>query len=180
MTRIMMLAGAMTLALIPAFAGEARAQTNHLIVPQSIRYEHMAVIDRLTKEAAKPGVTAAVAERALALIKTHFAKEEAFVFPPLGLLDEITAGEMPTAEVKKAAIEMVQRTKAAKDELDREHVQITALTGELIQLATRSDEPATIAFASDLATHALHEAEVLQPAAIMVGEYLQSKPAAGE
>jgi hypothetical protein len=148
---------------------------NHLMVPQSIRYEHAAIIDRLTKEAAKPGVAAAVAERTLNVVKTHFAKEEEFVFPPLGLLDQITAGEMPSDQVRKTAIDMAQRTKLAGEELNREHIQITAALDELIQAASRANEPSLIAFATDLAAHSLHETEILQPTTIMIGEYLKSK-----
>lgn len=156
-------------------AAPADAPPNHLMVPQSIRYEHAAIIDRLAKEAAKPGVAAAVAERTLNVVKTHFAKEEEFVFPPLGLLDQITAGETPSDQVKKAAIDMAERTKLASGELAHEHIQITAMIDELIQAATRANEPALIAFASDVAAHSLNETEILQPTTIMIGEFLRSK-----
>jgi hypothetical protein len=106
-----------TLAPIPAINGAALAQASHLMVPQSIRFEHAAIIERLTKEAAKSGVAAATAQKALILVKAHFAKEEEFVFPPLGLLDQIAAGESPSDTIKKAAIDMIERTKAAKDSL---------------------------------------------------------------
>jgi hypothetical protein len=162
-------------AMLPAFVSIARAQSNHLMVPQSLRYEHQAVIDRLTKEAARSGLAAAVAGRALVVVKTHFAKEEEFVFPPLSLLDQIAAGEMPSDDVKKAAIDMAQRTKAATDDLKREHELLVTLMNQLVQGATQADEPALMTFASDLAAHALDEVEILEPATIMIGQYLQSK-----
>ena len=162
------------------FLHAAGAQTNHLMVPQSVRYEHNNVIDRLTKEAAKPGVAAAVAQRLLVFLKAHFAKEEDFVFPPLGLLDQIAAGEMPSESVAKAAIDMATRTKAAKDELEQEHVQIFSMADELIQAATRAAEPDLRAFASDVAAHSLQETEILQPATIMIGEYLKAKSFHGQ
>jgi hypothetical protein len=46
---------------------------------------------------------------------------------------------------------------------------------QLRQAATQADEVALIAFASDLAAHALDEIEILEPATIMIGQYLQSK-----
>jgi hypothetical protein len=172
MTKAAILAGG---ALLVLLACPATAQVNHLMVPQSIRYEHNAVIERLTKEAARPGVASAVAQRLLVLVKAHFTKEEEFVFPPLGLLDQIEAGEMPTDPVRKAAIEMAARTEAAKDDLEQEHVQIFSMTQELIQYATRASEPELKSFASDLAAHSLQETEILQPTTIMIGKYLQAK-----
>jgi hypothetical protein len=168
------------LAPIPAINGAALAQASHLIVPQSIRFEHAAIIERLTKEAAKSGVSAAIAQKALLLIKAHFAKEEEFVFPPLGLLDQITAGETPSDAIKKAAIDMIERTKAAKDSLHEDHIQITALMNDLIQAATRVSEPDLIAFAGNVAAHNLGEIEILQPAAVMIGDYLRSKSSPGQ
>jgi Hemerythrin HHE cation binding domain len=162
------------LASTPTLRAAADGQPNHLMVPQSIRYEHAAILDRLAKEAAKPGVAAAVAERVLGVVKVHFAKEEEFVFPPLGLLDQITAGEIPSAQVSKAAIDMAERTKLASEELNQEHTQITSMMDELIRVATRVNEPALMAFATDLAVHSLHETEILQPTTIMIGAYLPS------
>ena len=103
------------------------------------------------------------------------AKEEEFVFPPLGLLDQIAAGEMPSDDVKKAAIDMAERTKAATDDLRQEHELLVTLMNQLVQAATRADEPALMTFASDLAAHALDEIEILEPTTIMIGQYLRSK-----
>ena len=71
-----------------------------------------------------------MAGRALVVARAHFAKEEEFVFPPLGLLDQIAAGEMPSDDVKKAAIDMAERTKAARlappPGLHRRHLSVSA------------------------------------------------------
>ena len=166
---------AVFLAMLPAFVSMAHPQSSHLMVPQSLRYEHQAVIDRLTKEAARSGPAAAVAGRALVVARAHFAKEEEFVFPPLGLLDQIAAGEMPSDDVKKAAIDMAECTKTATEDLRREHELLVTLMNQLVQAATRADEPALMTFASDLAAHALDEIEILEPTTIMIGQYLRSK-----
>jgi hypothetical protein len=167
------------LAPIPDCFSATDAQPNHLMVPQSIRYEHNQIIDRLTKEAAKSGVAAAVAQRLLVVMKAHFAKEEDFVFPPLGLLDQITAGEMPSDSVKKTAIEMADRTRAAAGDLNEEHLQITSMMDELIQAATRANEPGLAVFATDVAAHSLNEIEILLPTTILIGDYLRSNSPAG-
>ena len=175
MSKKAIIVGAVALAMLPAVVNRANAQSSHLMVPQSIRYEHKTIIDRLTKEAGRSGVAAAVAQRTLVVIKAHFAKEEEFVFPPLGLLDQIAAGEMPSADVKRAAIDMAERTKMAQADLNQEHLQIVGLMNELVQYATRAEEPGLMAFASDLAAHSLHEVEILEPTTIMIGQYLGSK-----
>jgi hypothetical protein len=69
------------LAAFPTLVSVAHAQANHLMVPQSVRYEHNAIIDRLTKEAAKRGAVGAVPGRALVVVKAHFAKEEEWSRP---------------------------------------------------------------------------------------------------
>ena len=171
------IAAALFVALASAstLGAPADTQPNHLMIPQSIRYEHASILDRLTKEAARPGPAAAVAGRILGVMKAHFAKEEEFVFPPLGLLDQITAGEMPSVQISRMAIDMANRTKVAGQELNQEHIRLTAMMDELIQAAKQSDEAPLIAFATDLAAHSLQEIEILQPTTIMIGEYLQSK-----
>ena len=164
----------------PGIDTAALAQPSHLMVPQSISFEHAAIVERLTKEAAKSGVSAAIAQRALILIKAHFAKEEEFVLPPLGLLDQITAGELPTDSVKKAALDMIERAKASKDNLQEDEIQITSIMNELVQAATRADETDLAVFASNVAAHNLGEIEVLEPATLLIGDYLRSKPSTGE
>jgi hypothetical protein len=168
------------LAAIPGIDRAALAQPSHLAVSQSIRFEHTAIVERLTKEAAKSGAAAAIAQKALVFIKAHFAKEEEFVFPPLGLLDQITAGESPSDSVKAAALDMIERTKASKDSLQEDHIQITSMMNDLIQAATRANEPDLIAFAGNVAAHTLGEFEVLQPATLMIGDYLRSQRSAGQ
>jgi hypothetical protein len=168
------------LAPTPGVDMAALAQPSHLAVPQSVRFEHAAIVERLTKEAAKSGVSAAIAQKALVLIKAHFAKEEEFVFPPLGLLDQIAAGEVPTDSIKKAAIDMIERTKASKDSLQEDHIQITSMMNDLIQAATRANEADLVAFASNVAAHNLGEIEVMQPATLLIGDYLRSKSSPGQ
>jgi len=70
---------------------------------------------------------------------------------------------------------MAERTKMAQADLNQEHLQIVGLMNELVQYATRAEEPGLMAFASDLAAHSLHEVEILEPTTIMIGQYLGSK-----
>jgi hypothetical protein len=60
--------------LLAAVDRAAFAQSTALTVPQSIRFEHAVIIERLTKEAARAGATGVVAQKALIFIKDHFRK----------------------------------------------------------------------------------------------------------
>ena len=154
----------------PAFG-----QSNALTVPQSIRVEHAAIIERLTKEAARADATGVVAQKALVFIKDHFAREEEFVFPPLGLLDEIAEGQLPDDATIKIAIEMAERTKKSRASFHEDHVTITSLMNELRESATKLRETDLVAFASSVAAHSLNEVEVVEPTTVMIGEYLRTK-----
>jgi hypothetical protein len=151
-------------------------QSNALTVPQSIRLEHAAIIERLTKEAARTDATGVVAQKPLVFIKDHFAREEEFVFPPLGLLDDIAEGQLPDDATIKIAIEMAERTKKSRASFHEDHVTITSLMNELRESATKMRETDLVAFASGVAAHNLNEIEVVQPTTVMIGEYLQLLP----
>jgi hypothetical protein len=164
-----------TFAVICVASAPAFGQSNALTIPQSIRFEHAAIIERLTKEAALPTAPGMVARKALAVIKDHFAREEEFVFPPLGLLDEIAEGRLPDDATIKIAIEMAERTKKSRASFYQDHVTITSLMNELRESATKMRETDLVAFASSIAAHNLNEIEVVQPTTVMIGEYLRSK-----
>ena len=66
----------------PMASGNA-ADQSALQVPQSISYEHEQIIKDLTNFAKREVAHAAAAQKALVLIKTHYAKEEAIVLPAL-------------------------------------------------------------------------------------------------
>ena len=75
---------------------------------------------------------------------------------------------------------MIERTKASKDSLQEDHIQITSIMNDLIQAATRANEADLVVFASNVAAHNLGEIEVLQPATLLIGDYLRSKPSSGQ
>ena len=114
----------------PMATGNA-ADQSALQVPQSISYEHEQIIRDLTNFAKREVAHAAAAQKALIVIKTHYAKEEAFVLPPLALLPKITKGAI--SKDMEPAIAMADRTKAALPDLQNDHVQITSLMNELIE-----------------------------------------------
>jgi hypothetical protein len=68
------------------------------------------------------------------------------------------------------AIESADRLKNARDELFAEHAQIMHAVGALALLSDKTNDGATMEFVSRLASHVMSEIEVLEPAAVLVGE----------
>jgi len=96
----------------PMAAGNA-ADQSALQVPQSIDYEHEQIIEELTNFAKREVAHAAAVQKALIAIKAHYAKEEAFVLPPLALLPNIAKGAISKDTALKdmePAIAMAERS----------------------------------------------------------------------
>jgi hypothetical protein len=70
------------------------AEQMSLQVPQSIRHQHEQIMSRLAGFAKDSGPVGVAASKALLVLKDHYAKEEAFVLPPLGLLPRLAKGEV--------------------------------------------------------------------------------------
>jgi len=102
----------------PMTAGNA-AGRSALQVPQSIAYEHEQIIKELGCFAKREVAHTASVQRALTVIKAHYAKEEEFVLPPLALLPQIVKSAI--SKDMEPAIAMADRTKAALAELQDDH-----------------------------------------------------------
>ena len=143
-----------------------------LQVPQSIRLQHDQIISRLDHLAQRSDQeSAAAAQKALTFLKQHYAKEEAFVLPPLGLLPRLAKGDI--AKDMEPAIEMADRVRAALPEFERDHIEITSLMNELIAVGQSRRNDELVRLATRVAAQSLNDIEVAQPAAILVGDYLR-------
>jgi len=169
------------LTVAPMAAGRA-ADQSALQVPQSIRYEHDQIIKDLTNFAKREVAYAAVVQKALTVIKAHYAKEEAFVLPPLALLPKMAKGaiskDMSSKELEPA-IAMADRTKAALPELQNDHIQITSLMNELIEAGQADHDEELTRLATRVATQSLNDLEITQPTTILIGDYLRLRLATG-
>lgn len=149
------------------------AQTT-LQVPQSIRLQHEQIISRLEHFAnSKDKETAAAAQQAAAFLKEHYAREEQFVLPPLGLLSRIAKGQISTD--MEPAIAMADRTKSALPEFENDHIKITSLMNELIEVGRRKKTDELVRFATRVAAQSLNDIEVNQPTSILIGDYLRQR-----
>jgi hypothetical protein len=146
----------------------------HLVTPNSVQLQHAQIIGRLEDYARQSGPIGAAAQRALAFVKAHYAKEEEFVLPLLGLLSALPQGSVSKGDMERA-LKMAEDTKAAGDELYADHVQITALMTELADAANESNAKELVRFATRVAAQSLNDMEVLHPTAVLIGEYIRMK-----
>jgi hypothetical protein len=146
-------------------------------IPQSISYEHEQIVKDLTSFARREVAHAASVEKALIVIKAHYAKEKAFVLPALALLPRIAKGGV--SKDMESAIAMADRTKAALPELQDDHIRITSLMNELIEVGKTAHDEELIQLATRVAIQSLSDVEVAQPTAILVGDYLRQHLARG-
>lgn len=159
-------------------ATASAADQSELRVPQSISYEHERIIKDLTNFAKREVAHAAAAQKALIVIKAHYAKEEAFVLPPLALLPRIAKGAV--SKDMEPAIAMADRTKAALPELQNDHVQITSLMNELIEAGKADHDEELTRLATRVAIQSLNDFEMTQPTTILIGDFLRLRLAKGD
>jgi hypothetical protein len=193
-TLIAPLAATVALALI--VIGQATAQHEHgqqhtgaaaadaskqsvLKPPPAMAAEHAHLHDQLAAALKAGGKTAEAAGEVEAVLKSHFAHEDAYALPPLGLLEPMAQGTEPTAEQVKAAIAMADNLRASYRQMLDEHRQLTQSLKELEAAANAENKPHAAEFARALTLHAQNEEQVLYPATLMIGEYLKLRQAGG-
>jgi hypothetical protein len=141
------------------------------VVPESLRTEHEALseeLDRLTREAGQIGEAAReVAER----LRLHVRCEEEIALPPLGLLPELAAGHVRPD--MRPVMELAHRLRVDLPRLLDDHIAIVGLAEALRDKAREMGRIDAASLAQNLILHAEAEEDVLYPAAILVGQYLQ-------
>lgn len=146
-------------------------------IPGSLKAEHEelhAVLGAATREEGELGVAAsAVAE----LMHPHFLKEEEYALPPLGLLRDLSHGDV-TPDMK-GVLSLTDKLKADLDQMLKEHQLIVAALDSLATVAARAGRTEYVEFTEALKLHAQTEEEVSYPAAILIGEYVRAKLEAG-
>lgn len=140
-------------------------------IPTPLKVEHEALHDTLKKATREGGAVGAAAREVARLLHPHFVREEEFAMPPLALLATLATGEA-SADMAPA-VEMGRRLQAELPAMLQEHQQIVAALARLEAAARDAGLPAYEDFAADLKLHAQTEEQVLYPAAVLVGKYLQ-------
>ncbi len=144
-----------------------------LKTPQSLRAEHDELHAQLAQAIGSGGATGEAAARVAEALHPHFLKEEEYALPPLGLLPALAEGRV--LPEMQAAVAMAHRLKADLGHMLQEHKEIVAALEALKEAASSEGNAAAVHFAEKLVLHAQTEEEVLYPATILVGEYLNLK-----
>jgi hypothetical protein len=181
-------AAILSIVLIAFFASSASAQhqehnksqpaTSNLAVPSAMRVEHQHLHQNLAEALASGGKTAEAAKKVEAVLTPHFAEEEEYAMPPLGLLEMLSHGRQPTEQQVREAVKMSDTLRKNYDRMLDEHGQIAAALQQLATSAKAEKKPRQAEFAEALMLHAQNEEQILYPAALLVGDYLKLKAAA--
>lgn len=158
-----------------ALALPAKAQTADVKhpIPQSERLEHQQTMAELTALSHRHGQIGEEARKALELYKAHVQREEAYILPPLSLLPMLAQGKV-TPDMAWA-LPMVDRVKAEHEQIFQEHTKITDAMSALHAAAQRAHDQHVQDFAESALADSLTDLEIMEPAVLLVGEYLRSK-----
>ena len=144
---------------------------NH--TPASLTIEHEQLHAELTRATREPGALGEAAYAVARVLHEHFAKEEKFAMPPLGLLSKLAWGA-PTPDMVPM-LELTRKLKAELPQMLLEHKEIVASLERFRSRARDAAREDYVRFADALILHAQTEEEVLYPAAVLVGEFLELK-----
>ena len=142
-------------------------------ISKSIKLEHEELHENLEEATMELGSIGEAAKAMHEALQPHFLKEEEFALLPLGLLFQLSKGQT-TPEMKEMIV-MAEKLKAELDQMLKEHKEIVARLKILTEAALKENKLEYVQFAEKLALHAQTEEEVLYPAAILVGKYLETK-----
>ena len=142
-------------------------------IPASLHLEHEELHAELAKATQVTGGLGEAAKNVAAILGPHFRKEEEYALPPLGLLSLLARGKIRPA--MKEVLPMTDKLEADLPQMLEEHKAIVTALKYLIEEAKNAKMPKYVHFAEKLTLHAQNEEEVLYPAALLVGEYIQLK-----
>lgn len=109
------------------------------------------------------------AEQLAKILHSHFKKEEEYALPPLGLLLELADGRWDLDA--STVIKMADKLQSQMSEMKKEHENIRVVLNKLENIDTNNTKIQR--FIKDLSIHIDIEDQVLYPATLLVGNYLQ-------
>lgn len=143
----------------------------NLETPTPLMLMHQALHAEIIEASKLTGRTGLAAQRVARLIEPHYAKEEEFALPPLGLLPMMAEGMIEPQMA--AAITLVKRLHDEMPDLVAERHMIVAALEQLMAAAEAEGHAELVEHAERLMLHEENEERVYYPAAILVGKYLQ-------
>lgn len=146
---------------------------NSIKIPPALKAEHDNLHTVLEKALNSGGKTAAAAEEVEEKLRPHFLEEEEYALPPLGLLVPLSEGNLDPQMAE--AIPLANRLKTNYKKMLQEHEAIVLSLKKLSSASHDENKPEYARFAADLILHAQNEEQVLYPATILIGKYLEIK-----
>lgn len=142
-----------------------------LKTPVPLQSAHQALHAEIAKAAKLEGRAGTAARLTERLIERHFAKEEQFVLPPLGLLPSLAHGTIE--QEMAAAITLAAALHDQLPDLLAEQRVIIAALEELMAAAEDEGHAELVEVAEKMMLHEEIERQVSYPTAILIGKYLQ-------
>lgn len=142
-------------------------------VPASLNEEHEELHNEFARITEAGGAVGEAAKKVAMIMHPHFAKEEEYAMPPLGLLEPLSQGEIKT-EMRDMLL-ITDKLKAMLPQMLTEHQAIVDALIKLANISIKENRMEVAFIAKKLIAHVKSEEEVLYPAAILVGEYLKLK-----
>ena len=141
-------------------------------IPAALKAEHEELHGELVRATKAGGRTGDAARAVATLMHPHFIKEEEYALPPLGLLGQLSKGEMDDS--MSDVISMTDKLEAELPVMLAEHKAIVKALERLIEAAKSENKPEYMRFAERLTAHARAEEEVSYPTALLIGRYLKA------
>ncbi len=142
-----------------------------LNTPTPLKSEHQALHAEINQALKLEGRTGKATRLVARLIERHFAKEEEFALPPLGLLPALAQGTIEPQMA--AAITLAAKLHDQLPDLLAEQRVIVAALEELMATAENEGHAELVEFAEKLMLHEEIERQVAYPTTILIGKYLQ-------
>jgi hypothetical protein len=142
-----------------------------LETPTPLKSEHQALSAEISQALKLEGRTGKATRLVARLMERHFAREEEFALPPLGLLPALAQGTIETGMA--AAVTMAARLHDELPNLLAEQRVVVAALEELMAAAESEGHAELVGFAETLMLHEEIERQVTYPTAILIGKYLQ-------
>ena len=156
-----------------AHPSPATEKSKSFAIPKPMEMEHEELHSDLTQLTKAGGQTGEAAKAVAAVLDNHFAKENEFALPPLGLLIPLSQGKFQCSMTE--VLKLTEKLDADMPAMLSEHKDIAATLKKLKDAATAENKPAGVRFAEHLAAHAQTEEEITYPTALLIGLYVKNK-----
>lgn len=157
-----------------AHAG-AQASAADFEAPKAMQGEHKELHADLERLTTAGGRTGEAAKGVAVLMEKHFANENAYALPPLGLLVPLSEGKFSCSMT--GVLNMTDKLQAEMPTMLAEHKEIVTALQKLTTAAKAESKPDGIRFAEMLTAHAQGEEQVTYPTALLIGLYVKDKAA---